>query len=71
MGRLLIVSGLLMTAAGVLVHFGDRLPLKLGSLPGDLVFKGKNSTVYLPLATCLLLSAILSLAMWIVNRFRG
>lgn len=70
MGKLLMVTGLLLVIAGVLVHFGERLPVKLGSLPGDLVFKGKNSVVYLPLATCLLLSVMLSLVMWIVNRFR-
>lgn len=71
MGKMLIVTGLLLVTAGVLVSYGDRFPVKLGSLPGDLVFKGKNSVVYLPLATCLLLSVVLSLAMWIVNRFRG
>ena len=68
MGRTLIVTGLLLVAAGVLVSYA---PFKLGRLPGDLVFKGKNSAVHLPLATCLLLSLVLSLAMWLVNRFRG
>jgi hypothetical protein len=71
MGKLLIVTGLLLVIAGVLVSYGDRLPVKLGNLPGDLIFKGKNSVVYLPLATCLLLSVVLSLVMWAVNRFRG
>lgn len=70
MGKMLIVTGLLLFGAGVLVTYGDKLPVKLGSLPGDLVFKGKNSVVYLPLATCLLLSLVLSLVMWVVNRFR-
>jgi hypothetical protein len=71
MGKLLIVTGLLLLVAGVLVTYGDKFPVKLGNLPGDLVFKGKNSVVYLPLATCLLLSVVLSLVMWVVNRFRG
>ena len=68
MGKLLIVTGLLLVTAGVLVSYG---PTKFGHLPGDLVYKGKNSTVYLPFATCLLLSVVLSLAMWVVNRIRG
>ncbi len=71
MGKILILTGLLLVTAGVLVIYGDRLPVKLGRLPGDFVFKGKNSVVYLPLATCLLLSVVLSLVMWIANRFRG
>ena len=37
MGRTLIIVGILLVAAGVLVTLGDRLPLKLGRLPGDIV----------------------------------
>jgi hypothetical protein len=67
-GRALIIIGLVLVAAGFLVMLGDRLPIKLGRLPGDIVVKGKNSTFYFPLMTCLLLSLLLSVVSWILNR---
>jgi hypothetical protein len=67
-GRALIIIGLVLVAAGLLVMMGDRLPIKLGRLPGDIVIKGKNSTFYFPLMTCLLLSVLLSLVSWLFNR---
>jgi DUF2905 family protein len=67
-GRTLIILGLVLVAAGVLVTLGDRLPVKLGRLPGDIVIRGKNSVFYFPIVTCLVVSAILSLAMWLIGR---
>ena len=67
-GRLLIVLGLLLAALGVVVSLGARLPIRLGRLPGDIVIRGKHSLFYFPLVTCLLISAVLSLALWLVNR---
>jgi hypothetical protein len=64
----LIVAGLVLVAAGVLVSLGDRIPIKLGRLPGDLVMRGKGGTFYFPIVTCLLLSAVLSLVMWLFGR---
>src|SRR5512146_98626 len=61
-GRTLIILGLVLVAAGVLMTLGDRLPIKLGRLPGDIVVRGKNSVFYFPIVTCLIVSAILSLA---------
>jgi hypothetical protein len=68
LGRMLIVLGLVLVAAGVLLSFGGRLPLRLGRLPGDLYFHGKNSSFYFPIATCVLLSLLLSLAMWLFRK---
>jgi hypothetical protein len=68
MGRTLITIGLVLVAAGVLLTFAERLPFKLGRLPGDIFIQGKNSTFYFPLVTCLILSAVLSLVMWLVRR---
>ncbi len=67
-GRLLIVLGLLLAALGVVVSLGARLPIRLGRLPGDIVIRSKHSLFYFPLVTCLLISAVLSLALWLVNR---
>ena len=68
MGRTVIIIGLILVAVGVLMTLGDRLPVKLGRLPGDIVVRGKNSAFYFPIVTCLLVSAILSLAMWLIGR---
>ena len=67
-GRSLVVLGLVLLAAGFLFLLGDRLPFKLGRLPGDIVWEGKNGSFYFPLTTCLLLSAILSLIFWLWSR---
>jgi hypothetical protein len=67
-GRILITIGILLVIAGVLVSLGDRLPLRIGRLPGDIYIQGKNSSFYLPLTTCILLSVVLSLALWILRR---
>ena len=68
MGRVLITIGLVLVGAGLLITFGDRLPIKLGRLPGDLVIRGKNSVFYFPLATCVLLSVLISFVMWLIGR---
>ena len=65
LGRLLITAGLVLVAAGLLVTF---VPVKLGHLPGDIYIRGKNSTFYFPLATCILLSVLLSLVMWLLRK---
>ena len=68
LGRVLIVSGVMLVVLGVLVSLGPRLPLRLGHLPGDIHIQGKNSSFYFPLATCLLLSVFFSLVLWIFRR---
>ncbi len=57
-----------MIAVGLLLTLGDRLPIKLGRLPGDIRIEGKNGGFYFPLVTCLLLSAVLSLIMWLFGK---
>ena len=66
MGKVLIVTGIVLAAAGVLWMIGGRVGL--GRLPGDIVVRGERSTFYFPLATCILLSVVLSLVMWLFQR---
>ena len=68
LGRTLIIVGAVIMALGLLATFGGRLPLRIGRLPGDILIKGKHSVFYFPLATGLLLSLLLSLVLWLVNR---
>jgi hypothetical protein len=68
LGRLLIALGIALVAVGLLVTFAGRLPVKLGHLPGDIYIHGRNSTFYFPLTTCILLSALVSLVLWILRK---
>jgi ribose/xylose/arabinose/galactoside ABC-type transport system permease subunit len=68
LGRMLIALGLLVAALGVLISFAEKLPIRLGRLPGDIVVRGKHSVFYFPLVTCLLISVVLSLVLWLINR---
>jgi hypothetical protein len=67
-GRLLITAGLLLIVVGLLISFAGRLPFRIGRLPGDIYFQGKHTTFYFPLVTCILLSVLFSLVMWILRR---
>jgi hypothetical protein len=68
LGRLLIFAGLVLVALGVLVVVVNRLNLPIGRLPGDIVWRGKNTTFYFPWVTCLLLSLLGTLLLWLFNR---
>jgi hypothetical protein len=65
---MLIYAGIVLVILGVLVTFGERLPIRFGRLPGDIVLRGKNTTFYFPIVTCLIVSAILTLIGWIFSR---
>jgi hypothetical protein len=69
-GKLFIVVGIVLAGVGALLAFGGRLPFRLGRLPGDIVYQGRNGSFYFPVVTCILLSVVLSLLMWVVNHFR-
>ena len=68
LGRLLIVAGLVLLGLGLLVVAVNRFNLPLGRLPGDIVWRGKNTTLYFPWVTCLLLSALATLVFWLIGR---
>ena len=70
LGRALLVLGAVVAAVGALLYFGGRLPLRLGRLPGDIVYRGRHGTFFFPLASSLLLSVLLSLLLWVIGRFR-
>ena len=70
MGRMLILAGLVLVAAGVLIMLSEKLPIRLGRLPGDIHWVGKSGGFYFPIVTCLLISGILTIAFWIAGRFR-
>ncbi len=68
MGRLLIYAGIFLIVIGVIFTLGERLPIRFGRLPGDIVLRGKHTTFYFPIVTCLLLSLVLTLITWLFSR---
>ncbi|HXP76726.1 MAG TPA: DUF2905 domain-containing protein [Stellaceae bacterium] len=66
MPRFLIVLGLVLVAAGLLWPLAERL--NLGRLPGDFIIGRDSFRLYLPLATSLLISVVLSLVLWLIRR---
>ncbi|QFI69358.1 DUF2905 domain-containing protein [Sinorhizobium alkalisoli] len=66
MSRLLIIIGLLILAAGLLWPWLKRVGL--GRLPGDIMIERGNFTLYIPITTGLLLSILLSVFLWLLNR---
>jgi hypothetical protein len=67
-GRLLIYAGIVLVILGILVTFGERFPIRFGRLPGDIVLRGKNTTFYFPIVTCLIVSLVLTLIGWLFSR---
>jgi ribose/xylose/arabinose/galactoside ABC-type transport system permease subunit len=70
LGRTFVFLGLLLVVAGLVILGLGRLNLPLGRLPGDLSWRGRGWSVFFPLATSILLSIVLTLLLWVVNRFR-
>ncbi len=73
LGKFLIGLGLVLVIAGVLLTVLGRadLPLgrlPLGRLPGDIVYRGKNTTFYFPLATSVVVSVVLTIVIYVVGR---
>ena len=62
-GRTLIILGTVLLIAGLIVTLGEKLPIRIGRLPGDIVIRGKNSVFYFPLTTSLLISALITFGM--------
>ena len=67
---MLVVFGIILAVIGGLVMLLGRTGLPLGRLPGDILYRGKNTTFYFPLATSIVLSVLLSLILFLVSRFR-
>jgi hypothetical protein len=70
LGKLLVIVGGVMVLAGTGLILLGRTGIPLGKLPGDIVYRGKNSTVYFPLATSIVLSAVLTLVLWLLGKWK-
>ena len=67
LGKMLIFFGAIMVLVGVVLLAAPKIPW-LGKLPGDITYQGKGFTFYFPLATCILLSLVLSLIFYLFRK---
>jgi len=66
-GKLIILVGLILVVIGFLLWINPKIPW-LGKLPGDFHYEGKGIRVYFPLATCLILSIVISIILFFLGR---
>jgi len=70
LGRMLVFVGGLLLVFGLILILAGKVNLPIGRLPGDIVYRGKHTTIFFPLMTSILLSVILSLVLYLVNRMQ-
>jgi hypothetical protein len=70
LGKAMIAFGIVLALAGAGLMLAGRMNFPLGRLPGDIVYRGKNSTIYFPLATSVLLSVVISIVLYVVGHWR-
>jgi hypothetical protein len=68
LGKILVFVGLLIALFGIILIFAGRMHLPIGRLPGDIVYRGKHTTFYFPLATSIILSIVLSVVLYLLSR---
>ncbi len=66
-GKLFLIIGLVVAVTGLLMILGGKI-LWIGKLPGDFFFKGEKFTFYFPLTSSILVSVVLTLILWLINR---
>jgi hypothetical protein len=70
MGRILLALGVALVVIGGIVMLLGRTGFPLGRLPGDFVYRGKHTTFYFPLASCILISVVLSIVLFLIGRMK-
>ena len=67
LGKILLIVGLAVSAVGLLIMLGGKLPW-LDRLPGDIFYRGEKFTFDFPLATSIIASIVLTLIIWLITR---
>jgi Protein of unknown function (DUF2905) len=70
LGRILLILGVALVVIGGIVMLLGRTSLPLGRLPGDFLYRGKNTTFYFPLASSILISIVLSIVLFLIGRMK-
>ena len=69
-GRTIAGLGLVLVVVGLLMMLAERFQIRLGRLPGDIAWEGKNGSFYFPIVTCVLVSLLLTLGMWLMGKLK-
>jgi hypothetical protein len=70
LGKLQVGFGAVLVVVGIVMMLLGRMNFPLGRLPGDFLYRGKNTTVYFPLASSVVVSVVLSILLYLVSRWR-
>ena len=70
MGRILVALGVILVVIGGIVILLGRTGVPLGRLPGDFLYRGKNTTFYFPLASSIVISIVLSVILFLIGRLK-
>jgi len=70
MGRTLVALGVALVVFGGIVMLLGRTGVPLGRLPGDFLYRGKNTTFYFPLASSIVISIVLSVVLFLIGRLK-
>jgi hypothetical protein len=68
-GKALIIIGIILAIAGLIIYFGGNKLNWFGHLPGDINIVRENVRIFIPITTMILLSALLSLIMYLIRKF--
>lgn len=66
-GKFLVISGIIIIILGAILILSGKIPF-IGRLPGDIIIQKKNYTIYIPIATSIIISVLLTLILWIIGR---
>jgi ribose/xylose/arabinose/galactoside ABC-type transport system permease subunit len=69
-GKMIVGLGLLVVVLGLVLMVAGRTHLPIGRLPGDILYRGKHTTFYFPLATSIVISVVLSMVLYLIARIR-
>lgn len=67
-GKILVIYGALLLLVGLILIAAGRAHIPIGRLPGDIIYRGKNTTIYFPLVTSILISIVLSVVLYAISR---
>jgi hypothetical protein len=70
MGRFLVIVGVALVVIGGIVMLLGRTGVPLGRLPGDILYRGKNTIFYFPLASSILISVVISIVLFLIGRLK-
>ncbi len=69
-GKIIVLIGLVLIVIGLLVQYSDKIPF-LGRLPGDIRIEKENVKIYIPITTSILISLLLTIILYLINRSKG